>query len=61
MPPKNVGRPTSTIRKILLWVFVIGFWFFFYWYRGIELSNKKLSIETPPLEKSEPLTSKKKQ
>ena len=27
MLPKNVGRPTSTIRKILLWIFVIGFWF----------------------------------
>ncbi|SVC65723.1 uncharacterized protein METZ01_LOCUS318577 [marine metagenome] len=38
------GRPTSITRKILLWAFVIGFWFFFYWYRG--QANKKPSVET---------------
>ena len=65
MLPKNVGLPTSTIRKILLWIFVIGFWFFFYWYRGIELSNKKnpiekpLPVETPLPEKPESLNLKK--
>ena len=68
MLPKNTGRPTSIIRKILLLVFVAGFWIFFYWYRGIEYSNKKPAIETTettettkttPPEKSEPRTSKK--
>ena len=65
MLPKNVGRPTSTIRKILLWIFVIGFGFFCYWYRGIELSNKKnpiekpLPVETPLPEKPESLNLKK--
>ena len=59
MLPKNVGRPTSIIRKILLLAFVVGFWVFFYWYQGIEKSNKKPSLETPPPEKLEPLTPKK--
>ena len=59
MLPKHVGRPTSIIRKILLLAFVIGFWIFFYWYQGIEKSNKKPSLETPPPEKLEPLTPKK--
>ena len=68
MLPKNTGRPTSTIRKILLLVFVVGFWLFFYWYRSIEYSDKKSTIETtettetiettPPV-KSESRTSKK--
>ena len=62
MLPKNTGRPTSTIRKILLLAFVVGFWLFFYWYRGIEYSGKKPTIETtettPPV-KSESRTSKK--
>ena len=62
---KNIGRPTSIIRKILLLAFVVGFWLFFYWYRGIEYSDKKPTIETTetteatPLEKAEPLNSKK--
>ena len=65
MLPKNIGRPTSIIRKILLLAFVVGFWLFFYWYRGIEYSNKKPAIEatetteTTPPEKAEPLNSKK--
>ena len=62
MLPKNTGRPTSIIRKILLLAFVVGFWLFFYWYRGIEQSDKKPTIETTettPPEKAEPLTSKK--
>ena len=59
MLPKNTGRPTSTIRKILLLAFVVGFWLFFYWYRGIEYSDKKSTIETTPPEKSELSTSKK--
>ena len=59
MLPKNVGRPTSIIRKILLLTFVVGFWVFFYWYQGIEQSNKKSSLETTPPEKLEPLTPKK--
>ena len=59
MLPKNVGRPTSIIRKILLLAFVVGFWVFFYWYQDIEKSNKKHSLETPPPEKLEPLTPKK--
>ena len=59
MLPKNVGRPTSIIRKILLLTFVVGFWVFFYWYRGIEQSNKKSPLETTPPGKSEPLTPKK--
>tara|TARA_B100000586_G_scaffold73592_1_gene51635 strand:+ start:582 stop:776 length:195 start_codon:yes stop_codon:yes gene_type:complete len=62
MLPKNIGRPTSIIRKILLLVFVVGFWLFFYWYRGIEYSDKKPTIkttETTPPEKAEPLNSKK--
>jgi len=59
MLPKNVGRPTSIIRKILLLAFVVGFWVFFYWYQGIEQSNKKPSLETTPPEKLEPLTPKK--
>ncbi|SVC79956.1 uncharacterized protein METZ01_LOCUS332810 [marine metagenome] len=65
MLPKNTGRPTSIIRKILLLAFVVGFWLFFYWYRGIEYSDKKPTIETTettettPLEKAEPLNSKK--
>ena len=65
MLPKNTGRPTSIIRKILLLAFVVGFWLFFYWYRGIEYSNKKPAIETTettkttPPEKSESSTSKK--
>jgi hypothetical protein len=59
MLPKNAGRPTSLIRKVLLLAFVIGFWIFFYWYRGIEQSEKKHSLRTTPLEKSEPATSKK--
>jgi len=59
MLPKNVGRPTSIIRKILLLTFVVGFWVFFYWYQGIEQSNKKPSLETTPPEKLEPLTPKK--
>ena len=59
MLPKNVGRPTSIIRKILLLTFVVGFWVFFYWYQDIEKSNKKPSLETPPPEKLEPLTPKK--
>ncbi|MBT3515922.1 MAG: hypothetical protein HOB32_03535 [Nitrospina sp.] len=59
MLPKNAGRPTSIIRKILLLAFVIGFWVFFYWYRGIEQSEKKQFLTTTPLEKSEPVTSKK--
>ena len=68
MLPKNTGRPTSIIRKILLLAFVVGFWLFFYWYRGIEYSDKKPIIETTettkttkttPPEKSEPRTSKK--
>jgi len=59
MLPKNVGRPTSIIRKILLLAFVVGFWVFFYWYQDIEKSNKKPSLETPPPEKLEPLTPKK--
>ena len=62
MLPKNTGRPTSIIRKILLLAFVVGFWLFFYWYRGIEYSNKKPTIETtettPPV-KLESRTSKK--
>jgi hypothetical protein len=48
----------STLRKILLITFVISFWFFFYWYRGIELSKEK---STPSLTHStqlETLTSK---
>jgi len=60
MLPKNTGRPTSTIRKILLLAFVVGFWLFFYWYRGIEYSDKKPTIERIPPEKSESSTSKKK-
>ncbi|MCL0045880.1 hypothetical protein M1N16_06575 [Nitrospinaceae bacterium] len=63
MMPKNIGRPTSIIRKILLLAFVVGFWLFFYWYRAIEYSDKKPTIETTettPLEKSESSTSKKK-
>ena len=62
MLPKNTGRPTSIIRKILLLAFVVGFWLFFYWYRGIEYSDKKPTIETTettPPEKTEPLNSKK--
>ena len=62
MLPKNTGRPTSITRKILLLVFVVGFWLFFYWYRGIEYSDKKPTIkatETTPPEKAEPLNSKK--
>ena len=62
MLPKNTVRPTSIIRKILLLAFVVGFWLFFYWYRGIEYSDKKPTIETTettPLEKAEPLNSKK--
>jgi len=62
MPPKNTGLPTSIIRKILLLAFVVGFWLFFYWYRGIEYSDKKPTIkttETTPPEKAEPLNSKK--
>ena len=59
MLPKNVGRPTSIIRKILLLAFVVGFWVFFYWYQDIEKSNKKPSLETTPPEKLEPLTPKK--
>jgi hypothetical protein len=59
MLPKNTGRPTSIIRKVLLLAFVIGFWLFFYWYRGIEYSDKKPSIETTPPGKSESRTSKK--
>jgi len=65
MLPKNTGHPTSIIRKILLLAFVVGFWLFFYWYRGIEYSNKKPPIEatetteTTPPEKSESSTSKK--
>ena len=62
MLPKNVGRPTSTIRKILLLAFVIVFWVFFYWYRGIEYSDKKPTTETTEKtspEKLEPLTPKK--
>ena len=65
MLPKNTERPTSIIRKILLLAFVVGFWLFFYWYRGIEYSGKKATIETtkttetaPPV-KSESNTSKK--
>lgn len=59
MLQKNTGRPTSTIRKVLLLAFVVGFWIFFYWYRGIEYSDKKPSLDRTPLEKSEPRTSKK--
>ena len=62
MLPKNVGRPTSTIRKILLLAFVIVFWVFFYWYRGIEYSDKKPTTETTektPPEKLESLAQKK--
>ena len=62
MLPKNTGHPTSIIRKILLLAFVVGFWLFFYWYRGIEYSDKKPTIEateTTPPEKAEPLNSKK--
>ena len=65
MLPKNTGRPTSIIRKILLLAFVVGFWLFFYWYRGIEYSDKKPTIETTettettPPEKTEPLNPKK--
>jgi len=59
MLPKNTGRPTSIIRKILLLAFVVGFWLFFYWYRSIEYSDKKPTIETTPPEKSAPLNSKK--
>ena len=62
MLPKNTERPTSIIRKILLLAFVVGFWLFFYWYRGIEYSDKKPTIkttETTPPEKAEPLNSKK--
>ena len=59
MLPKNVGRPTSIIRKILLLAFVIGFWIFFYWYQDIEKSNKKSSLETAPPEKLESLAPKK--
>jgi len=65
MLPKNVGRPTSIIRTILLLAFVIVFWVFFYWYRGIEYSDRKPTTETTettektPLEKFEPLTPKK--
>jgi hypothetical protein len=39
--------------------FVIGFWIFFYWYQGIEKSNKKSSLETAPPEKLESLALKK--
>jgi len=63
MLPKNTGRPTSIIRKILLLAFVVGFWLFFYWYRGIEYSDKKPTIkttETTSPEKSASSTSKKK-
>ena len=62
MLPKNVGRPTSIIRTILLLAFVIVFWVFFYWYRGIEYSDKKPTTETTEKtspEKLEPLTPKK--
>ena len=62
MLPKNVGRPTSTIRKILLLAFVIVFWVFFYWYRGIEYSDKNPTTETTektPPEKLESLAQKK--
>ena len=44
MTLNSAGRPTSITRKILLWAFVIGFWFFFYWHRG--QANKKPSLET---------------
>jgi len=62
MLPKNVGRPTSVIRTVLLLAFVIVFWIFFYWYRGIEYSDKKPTTETTEKtspEKLEPLTPKK--
>jgi len=62
MLPKNTGRPTSIIRKILLLAFVVVFWLFFYWYRGIEYSDKKPTTETTEKtspEKLEPLTPKK--
>ena len=62
MLPKNVGQPTSIIRKILLLAFVIVFWVFFYWYRGIEYSDKKPTTETTkktPPEKLESFTPKK--
>ena len=62
MLPKNVGRPTSIIRTILLLAFVIVFWVFFYWYRGTEYSDRKPTTETTettPPEKFEPLTPKK--
>jgi len=59
MLPKETGRPTSTIRKVLLLAFVVGFWLFFYWYRGIEYSGKKPPIEAPSQEQSKPITSKK--
>jgi hypothetical protein len=56
---KNVGRPMSLVRKILVWAFVIGFWIFFYWYQGMEQYKKNPSVEKIPSEKSEPFTSKK--
>ena len=56
---KNVGRPMSLIRKILVWIFVVGFWISFYWYQGMEQYKKNPSVEKIPSNKSEPFTSKK--
>jgi hypothetical protein len=48
----------SILRKILLLAFVISFWFFFYWYRGLELSKKTPSPNLTNLKQVETLTSK---
>jgi hypothetical protein len=49
----------SILRKILLIGFVISFWFFFYWYRGIELSKEKPTPNSKHPTKTETLTQKK--
>ena len=52
-------RPISILRKVLVWAFVVGFWFFFYWYRGLEQSNKKSAPDPTPPAQAEPLATKK--
>lgn len=45
----------SLIRKIVIWIFIIGFWLIFYWYKipkpPAEQSPQNSAVESVPQEK----------
>ena len=60
LPPEQSEQPEIKIdkaRKIILWIFIVGFWLFFYWYKGSAPPEKtdppKIEQNTPSPGKSE--------